>query len=129
MNQCSKSTKRRRIAHKGTKPQKQPKIESISEIPSGVCMNDILPIEDLLSDIMKYLSAFELLNLKNSCQLYRNLINLKDFRKFVKLEQTDVDVLSYHFGSSDSVPYIEMSVSLELKRCVNCKNSKIRIHF
>jgi hypothetical protein len=90
--------------------------------PSDQCINDVLPMNDLIYNITHFLPVSDIIRLSLSCKNYQDLIPDSFFKRLVDLEEEDENILKSYFEPlNDSIPYKNMAFSYSTGRCVICK--------
>jgi hypothetical protein len=97
---------------------KKQKIQHHNYAPSDVCINDVIPMEDLIYKIMSHLNALDLFHLQQTCKLYQTLICPKHFKRFLYLSEKDTVILNFEF--ENEIPYHKFAISKQTIRCVEC---------
>lgn len=82
-----------------------------------VCINDVLPMDDILFLLVEFLQPLDIVNLKLTCHYYNDLLTENVFKKFVSLDEDDLKILKF---ALDKIPYNKMAISYQTGRCVEC---------
>lgn len=100
------------------------KVEPIPKwmTPCDQCINDILPMNDLIFNIIHFLPVSDVIKLSFTCKCYQELILDSFFKKLVDLEDEDKLILQNYFSSlNQEPPFKSMAFSYSTGRCVICK--------
>lgn len=112
-----------------SRPKKEPKTPKWL-IPSDHCINNVLPLHDLIDNITHFLHASDIVSLSIVCKLYQELLPNKYFKRFVTLENNDYEILKHHFLSLNlPIPYKSIAFSLCSGRCVVCQKRQYLFGF
>lgn len=92
-------------------------------------LND-LPLFDLYKLIINNLNAIEISNLKQTCQLWNELIPWTIYKQHVSICQHNFNILLHHFKSEEAMPWSKLAISQITNRCAGCgKNTENEFYF
>lgn len=124
------STKPKRRPYTRRKKDIQQELPKWITSPSDQCINDVLPMNDLINNIIHYLSVSDIAKLSIICKLYQELIPDSIFKKYINLDDKNKTILEYYFTSiNQDIPFKQIAISFHTGCCVICFKSQYCYRF